>query len=391
MKRAPFLTRTLLAALALAASTTAQAQPIVDAARRFSERFFPYAPGSVVEMRIDRNTATPFGTYLALTAVRTTDKNTDGDQMGLLVDQEMRTVAAGILIPFPPATPPVTPENLARFVDEALPAALGEMFATRVRVRWPAVPARRGGVVPLVAEISTGYGWPRLPVSLAADGLYLAIGGVWPLDRDPREVRRELLEGPEIQWDPGHENALVKVVEFSDYQCPACKRAWSEVKPALVTFGDKARHGMVNFPLVRNHPWAFRAAVAGACFGKLWPDKLLAFKEELYRLQDTLTVSSVDDAALGFVAQHALAEPTFRACYLKDPAVDAVLRQMDLGQRLGVIGTPSYFANGEALPANNKEVFTRRLQAIIAAGGKPEAAAEIAGELQPAPTAKPSR
>jgi len=141
----------------------------------------------------------------------------------------------------------------------------------------------------------------------------------------------------------------------------------------------------VNFPLYNAHPWAFRAAVAGECIGSIWPDRLVALKEEFYRLQDSLTLEIVDTAVIGFLAQQSLDEKSFRACYLKDPAIDTVLHQLELGYRLGVFGTPTYYANGEHMPFGDGEVFSKRLRAIIAAKGRPEDAAEVV--VTPRPTA----
>jgi len=267
---------------------------------------------------------------------------------------------------------------------------LGNYFSTRVKVQWPMTPARPGAVLFLAAEVMTGYGTMHMPLALSTDGKYVAIGGSWPLDRDPRAVRREVLDNTYVQWDPGHENAVLKLVEFSDFECPSCKRGWGLVKPVLAGFGDKLRHGMVNWPIVAAHPWAFRAAVAGECIFSLWPDRLPALKEELYRLQDTLTVESVDPVVYGFLAEHRLDKDRFLACYFKDPSIDTVLKQLEVGYRLGVFGTPTYYVNGESLPWSDTDVFRERLQAILAAGGRPEAAAEVKVPTRtPTPTATP--
>ncbi len=362
-------------------------------ARRFALEFLPYAPGSSADVKVDNSGVTPVGTYLTLTVVRTTAKSDRAaEQLGMLLDPAQRTAAVGLIFPLPATQPPITPDRLPTFVEQLLPQAVGQILNSHVRVPWPEVPSRLTPVVALTASISTGYGTMTMPIAVTADGRWLAIGATWPLDRDPREVRREILAKAPIQWDPGHENAPLKVVEFSDYECPACKRGWSEVKPIFESFGDKLRHGLVNFPLVNNHPWAFRAAVAGACIGSLWPDKLVPFKEEMYRLQDSLTVETVDDAVFGFLTQQSLAEKAFRACYLKDPSLDRVLRGMDVGNRLGVMGTPTYYVNGESMPFGEKEWTEKRMQAILANGGRPEGAAEIVWTPPPAtPTPAPTK
>jgi protein-disulfide isomerase len=383
-RRTPTVLKLTAAAMLLAA--VAFAETPQQAVKRFARAYFSYAPGSAVEV-------TPFdktysGPYLAFTAIRTCIKPDVKDQLGMLVDPVANTVAVGMLFPVQPSGPAVTADMLPELTEKLLAQRLTEFFGARVKIPWPSAPFKLGAVIPLAAMVSTGYGAISMPVALGVDARHLVVGGTWPLDRDPREVRRELLTNADVQWDPVHQSASVQIVEFSDFQCPACKRGWGSVKPLLEKAGARVRHGLVNFPLVAAHPWAFKAAVAGECVGSLWPAKLLPLKEEFYRLQETMTLESVDPAVWGFLAQHSLDENRFRACYLKDPSIEIVLRQLDLGYRLGVTGTPTYFANGEPLPWGETEWFEKRLDAIIAAG-KPEVAAEIVVS-PPTPTPSPA-
>jgi protein-disulfide isomerase len=365
---------TVTALVGVILATNGLAQSFESEARRFASAYLPYKPNGVLEVRVDRNGLTPSGAYLVVTVTRQAQEEKSADTLTLLVDPQRRTVAAGLVAALPQSGAPMTAERLPKYAEQELPAVLSEMLGTRVRVRWPTVPERPSGVVSLTAELSTGYGWSKWPLSLSADGKYLLLGATWPLARDPRAVRREVLASELVEWDPGNEGAPLQFVEFSDYECPACKRAWASIKPVLAQFGRNLRHGMVGFPLVQNHPWAFRAAVAGRCIGALWPDRLLAFKDEMYRLQDTLSVETVDEAVLGFLVQQSLDEKAFRSCYLKDPAVDRVLAQLNLGQQIGVLATPSYFVNGEHVSHGDPQAMAARLQAILAAGGLPEKA-----------------
>jgi hypothetical protein len=380
----------MIAGVALLIAGTCAAEIADQEIQRFALGYLTYYPGSVVTITERKEAMTPAGQYLAVQVQRTTPVAGGTDNLGLLIDPTARTAAAGLLFPMPPTQPAVTPQTLPYVVTQILPQALGNYLATRVKVPWPVTPVRPGPVLFLTADVMSGYGTVHLPLALSADGLWVAIGGTWPLDRDPRAVRREALDGAYIQWDPGHEKAIVKLVEFSDFECPSCKRGWAQVKPVLAEFGDKVRHGMVNWPIVSAHPWAFRVAVAGECVYSAWPDMLLPLKEELYRLQDTLTVESVDPVVYGFLAEHGLDKARFLACYLKDPSIDTVLRQLSLGYRLGVFGTPTYFAGGESLPWGDTDIFRKRLQAILDAGGRPESAAAIKVPPKPTPAATPA-
>jgi protein-disulfide isomerase len=346
--------RGLLVVMALLVATATLAQEPEEIARRFTLAFLPYSPGATVDVKVDYRGTTANGPYIVLTANRMGLRAKNPEPLSIILDPSTKMLVAGMAMPLPPSNPPLDAKTLPQYVQGTLPQMLSNFMGSTIKVRWPSLPTRPSAVIPLVADVQTGYGYMHMPLAITADGGYLALGAVWPADRDPRAVRREVLDAAAVQWDSGHEKAVVKVIEFSDFQCPACKHGWEVAKPVLKSFGEKVHHGMVNYPLVNNHPWAFRAAVAGECVGTIWPDKLLPLKEEYYRLQDSLTVAAVDKAAQGFLAQQALSEKTFSDCYMKDPSVDAVLRQMDLGQRLGVTGTPTYYCNGEISVANTE-------------------------------------
>jgi protein-disulfide isomerase len=389
--RTPNLARVPVLLVALLA-TVASAQDIQEEAQRFTLAFLSYAPASSAQATVDHDVTTPAGRYLTLTVRRTSLRNEKNpEQLNMVVDAGQNTAAVGMLLPLPHVQPEVTPQNLPAFIEQELPALMSKLMQADVQVRWPVIPLRPGPVVALTAAVQTGYGRMKMPIAITADAKWLVIGGSWPLDRDPRPLRREMLKSATVEWDPGHDDAPLKVVEFSDYECPACKRGWGEVAPIFASFGSKLRHGVANFPLVSNHPWAFRAAVAGVCISQLWPDKLLEFKEEMYRLQSALSVETLDDAIFGFLTRESLDTAPFakfKSCFLKDPAIDKVLNNLDVGYRLGVMGTPTYYANGEMLPYGQSDWIRKRLQAILDAGGKPENAAEITvGET---PTAGPT-
>src|SRR5690242_19285150 len=62
----------------------------------------------------------------------------------------------------------------------------------------------------------------------------------------------------------GGAKAPVTIIEFSDYQCPFCKRAEDSVDKVMNTYGDKIRLVYRNYPLPM-HPMARPAAEAAAC------------------------------------------------------------------------------------------------------------------------------
>jgi protein-disulfide isomerase len=138
----------------------------------------------------------------------------------------------------------------------------------------------------------------------------------------------------------GNNDAPVTLVEYGDYQCPFCGRAYYIIKELQKEYGSQLRFVFRNFPLSEMHPLAEPAAevaeFAGA-HGRFWE-----MHDGLYENQDSLGlplfVELTDDLGLpetglrGALADHQFL-PKIRADFLG-------------GVRSGVNGTPTFFING---------------------------------------------
>jgi protein-disulfide isomerase len=154
-------------------------------------------------------------------------------------------------------------------------------------------------------------------------------------------VWRLPIDGSPVEGSP---DALVTLVDFSDYQCPFCGRANTTIQQLQKEYGGKLRVVMKEFPLTTIHPMArgaALAAVAAGAQGKYWPmhDKLFANQ------------SALQPAALeGYAKDLGLDEARFKAD-LTDPKTAAIVeRDTELGNSLGVSSTPAVFINGRRLP-----------------------------------------
>ncbi len=71
----------------------------------------------------------------------------------------------------------------------------------------------------------------------------------------------------------GNENAAIELVEYGDYQCPHCGRAYPIIKSIQEKMGDDLKFVFRNFPLAQIHPNAVHAAIAteaAGLQGKFW-------------------------------------------------------------------------------------------------------------------------
>ncbi len=209
------------------------------------------------------------------------------------------------------------------------------------RKEWKGVQIRR----------ETGYGEYSIPAYVSArDGAVLFIGRFWDRNRSVADQRREMLklaDTPAV----GPADARVAVVEFSDMECPSCKRRttdWDALQAKLA--GElKIRRYLKNFPLTDAHPWAFRAASAARCFFERSSELYFRYKSNVYARQEELNVAAVDAFSLAFAVDNGVPEEVFKGCYLQDRTSRKILADMTEGWTVRVRSTPTYFVDGVAV------------------------------------------
>ncbi|TAN03351.1 MAG: DsbA family protein [Rhodanobacteraceae bacterium] len=141
----------------------------------------------------------------------------------------------------------------------------------------------------------------------------------------------------------GKAGAPVTLLEYGDYQCPACGMAYPTIKRIQHAFGADLRFVFRNFPLSEVHPLARPAAEiaeAAAILHHFWP-----MHDWLYENQDTWTVYGTEGLEAGL-----------RDLGIDEAAITRTLREHDVGARVrsdfmggvrsGVNGTPCFFVNG---------------------------------------------
>ena len=150
----------------------------------------------------------------------------------------------------------------------------------------------------------------------------------------------------DIDGDPsiGPDDAVVTVVEFSDFECPYCQLFGPTLEQIKTTYPDEVRVVFKQFPLRSIHPNAQAAAEAALCAheqGKFWEAHDLFFAE-----QDSLTVADLKAKA----GRLELDVDAFEACVSAGTYVQQIDDDMSEGTAVGVSGTPAIFVNGRPLP-----------------------------------------
>lgn len=170
------------------------------------------------------------------------------------------------------------------------------------------------------------------------------------LRKPPVDLADIGLDSPEFARERvGPEGKAIAIVEFSDFQCPYCSRAFNRLEAYKQHTPQPIEFVFVNYPLDSKcnpmikdelHPDACLAAYAGECArreGVFWE-----YARTLFHNQRELGRESL----IGYATDLGIDGQAFDSC-LDDPAVASrVFNDIRLGNRLGVTGTPSLLIGG---------------------------------------------
>ncbi len=138
----------------------------------------------------------------------------------------------------------------------------------------------------------------------------------------------------------GPPDAPVTLVEYGDFQCPHCGRAYPIVKDIVRTLGAKLRFVFRNFPLTRIHPeaeHAAEAAEAAGAQGAFWQ-----MHDRLFERQFALD----DDHLIEYATELGLNAERIRGELEAGTYAGRVRDDFMSGVKSGVNGTPTFFING---------------------------------------------
>jgi len=173
----------------------------------------------------------------------------------------------------------------------------------------------------------------------------------------------------------GKEDAGVMLLEFSDFQCPFCKKVQPTLQALVKEYGDRVAFGYRHFPL-SFHQQADESAVASECARE--QGKFLQMHERLYGQQTKQPVEELKR----FAQEIGVADmDKFNSCLSSDKYRSLLDRDMEVAQAVGISGTPAFIIGtfdkksgileGELLSgAQPAKVFTQMLDKYLAGASK---------------------
>jgi protein-disulfide isomerase len=160
----------------------------------------------------------------------------------------------------------------------------------------------------------------------------------------------------------GKAGAKIRVTEFADFQCPYCSLAAETMAGLAAKFGDRVEFGYRHYPLRGMHPEAQKAGEVAQCAGA--QGKFWAVHDALYANQEAL-----DEAGLKAATQKAgVDEAQLTACLASGKGKAEVDADYELGNEVGVQGTPAFFVNGRLVGDPSPEGMTAAIEAALRDG-----------------------
>lgn len=175
--------------------------------------------------------------------------------------------------------------------------------------------------------------------------IIILIGGIFLLSRGQSDQKVKGVNVLQIDYTKGQkigsDSAKVKLVEFSDFQCPACKSAEPAIKQVLSAYPDNFQFIYRHFPLFqhKNARGAAYLSEAAGEQGKFWE-----VHDKIFETQDDWSGLNEADATVFFLSlaeQLQLDEAKAGQAKIEEDIVE--------GRRLGVNSTPTFFLNGRKL------------------------------------------
>ncbi len=191
------------------------------------------------------------------------------------------------------------------------------------------------------------------------------LGGIFWLSKDKAATPATL--GQVSNHTQGAGKKGVTLIEYGDFQCPACGQYFPIVKQVKEKFGEDITFQFRNFPLSQIHPKAFaahRAAEAAGMQGKFFEMHNL-----LYERQNIWSQASNATATFETYAQElGLDLAKFKVDFVSEQVNATINADIKAGQELGANSTPTFILDGNKIQnPRGLEEFEKVIDDAIAA------------------------
>ncbi len=158
----------------------------------------------------------------------------------------------------------------------------------------------------------------------------------------------------------GAQDARIELLEYGDFECSYCGKAYYIVKKAQKELGTNLKLVFRNFPLTQLHPHALHAALAAEAAGA--QGKFWEMHDMLFENQEALE----DYNIMNYAKKIGLDIDTFEKDFAKEEFYQKVKNDYDSGVEADAEGTPTFFINGKKYDGNwMTENFINYLKSLV--------------------------
>ena len=164
-------------------------------------------------------------------------------------------------------------------------------------------------------------------------------------DQNFVQVQNDYLEKLAPEYSPrlGGDEAVVTIVEFSDFQCPFCAQSAPTIKRIINEYSGLVQFVYRHMPIDELHSDAWNAALASTCANE--QNGFWVYHDEIFAKQSNLNKDSLFNIAI----EQGFDMADFRSCFDSEKYAYQVRKDMNDGAEFGIAGTPTFYANGEML------------------------------------------
>lgn len=205
-------------------------------------------------------------------------------------------------------------------------------------------------------------GYWALGALLVGLGLWALIAFSSGTTTNTAALKQPPITSSDFQINP---SGKVTLVEYADFQCPACKAYYPVVKQLQKDYGDKLRFVYRMFPLKTVHQNAMnsaKAAYASSKQGKFWE-----MHDKLFETQTSwATIPDPQATFIGYAKDLGLDTAQFSKDYNSSETIDFVNKSYDTAITIGLSSTPTFFVNGKQIDnPNGYSEFKKLIDAAL--------------------------
>ena len=227
--------------------------------------------------------------------------------------------------------------------------AWGPTFDVKV---GPSKPSPIPELLEVPVTVAMGGQSDTAVVYVSKTGNFLLRGELTDMSVDPfADIRSKLHVGDSPSMGP--EDAKITLIEFADFECPACRQL-DLVLRELLPRHPEVRLVFKHYPLTDIHPWAMTAAIASQCAFQQSPAAFWKMHDAIFDAQDVITPSNVLDKMLDLITHLGLNAETYRACMTSPETASQIKATIEEGHTMTISATPTTFVNSRRIIGPDK-------------------------------------